>query len=516
MGSMVYRLRMRLRTHLLRVASLGCAGTLALASGPGWAYDQRVHVYVSGKVATGQLPHAIGPEDPAAVELLRQTVYQLASSASDEILRRRFAARYPSLERFDSWEWKRFLALNPEAKVAGIDPDAELPRGEDLQAVYAAASRLPDDDLRNQSRYRHDASRAVLVDNWGQPLPEDPATLALGRLTGLSSQAHAHYGLPRLELSDDPEVLKTDPRRFALPATTKSFGADFAETYTVLALVASRIAGGSRVALVHAGAAAHHIEDVANQIHTVQVGLYEFFVDAKLESIKEELKSAGGLLRPRKAFVEIGIDILTNHHVLAEALFAKHLLEPSDPVARSFERALATVDDAPWQRAKADGCLPGFARRIVEDLAEVSSHEGPEVYRLIRSAAQRRWSQAGQHFDDEDDADGALRPGAETSAFFALEVRGLVRAVAALTLWWGHLEPCLGASDADLEALARTWIAERLDALDAVDERVRAYQPKAPPQNVINLWVPVGYAAALALLLGIAVLARRVASRRRP
>ena len=87
-------------------------------------------------------------------------------------------------------------------------------------------------------------------------------------LTGLSSQAHAHYGLPKLAFSDDPSVLKTEPRRFAIPPTVHTFGADFAESYTMLAALAARLPGGERLALTHAGAAAHHIEDVANQIHS--------------------------------------------------------------------------------------------------------------------------------------------------------------------------------------------------------------------------------------------------------
>src|SRR5206468_4039299 len=109
----------------------------------------------------------------------------------------------------------------------------------------------------------------------------------MGGLTGLSSQAHAHYGLPKLAFSDEPSVLKNDPRRFAIPPTVHTFGAELADSYGGLAALAVRLPGGERLALTHAGAAAHHVEDVANQIHTVQVGLYDFFVSAKVQSIKE-------------------------------------------------------------------------------------------------------------------------------------------------------------------------------------------------------------------------------------
>src|SRR5262249_13923755 len=150
--------------------------------------------------------------------------------------------------------------------------------------------------LRNQSRFRHDAQRRVLLDRFGRPLPEDPATLEMGERTGLSSQAHAHYQLPHLTFSSDPEVLKRDPRRFAIPPTVHTFGAEVADSYTVLSIVASRLPRGDRLSLLFAGAAAHHLEDIANQIHTVQVGIYDFFVDAKLQSFKEELLSLGGYL----------------------------------------------------------------------------------------------------------------------------------------------------------------------------------------------------------------------------
>ena len=40
----------------------------------------------------------------------------------------------------------------------------------------------------------------------------------------------------------------------------------------------------------------HYLGDVGNQIHTVQVGLYDFFVDAALERLKMGLLSGGGYL----------------------------------------------------------------------------------------------------------------------------------------------------------------------------------------------------------------------------
>lgn len=457
---------------------------------------------LSGRSYSGP---ATATGDAAAVKALRERIWHLGAEAHDPELKRRFLVRWPRIETFDAWSMKELFALNPEKRVAGFDDDVALPAGDSARDVYAAASRLPDDDERNRDRFRHDDRRGRVYDSWGRPLPDDPATLEMGGLTGLSSQAHAHYGLPHLAFSDEPSVLKSDPRRFAIPPTVHTFGADFADSYTLLAALASRLPGGQRLALTHAGAAAHHIEDVANQIHTVQVGIYAFFVDAKIESIKEDLASIGGLVRPRPSFASIGIDIISNHHVLAEALYAKHLLNPSDPVAA---RTLAPVTAG---AAKAAACTPGFGRAIAEKLIDQSSYEGPQVYAAIRAAAQRRWSRAGQHFGDGDDPDAALRPGADLSGFFDLEVTGARRALVALGDWWASFATCAALDDDAVRALGEQLVRQRLDALDAAEARARMYTPKPPDANRRNWWIPIGYVVVLIVVLLLVV--RRVRRR---
>jgi hypothetical protein len=470
-------------------------------AGPAAAYDQKVHALLSSRAYAGP---AGASGDTTAVKALRERIWRAGAEARDPELKRRFLLRWPRLETFDAWSMKRLFALNPDKRVAGFDDDAPLPAGDSARDVYAAASRLPDDDERNRDRFRHDDRRGRVYDAWGRPLPDDPATLEMGGLTGLSSQAHAHYGLPHLAFSDEPSVLKSDPRRFAIPPTVHTFGADFADSYTMLALLAARLPGGQRLALTHAGAAAHHIEDVANQIHTVQVGIYAFFVDAKIESIKEDLESVGGLLRPRPSFVSIGIDIISNHHVLAEALYAKHLLNPNDPVAT---RTLAPVAAA----TKASACAPSFGRAIAEKLIDQSSYEGPKVYAAIRAAAQRRWSRAGQHFGDNDDPDAALRPDVDLSGFFDLEVTGARRGLVALGDWWASYDACASAGDDAVRSLAETLVRERLDALDAAEARARRYTPKPPDASQRNWWIPIGY--VIALLVVVLLVGRRVRRR---
>jgi hypothetical protein len=482
------------------------ATAIILCAGTAHAYQQPVHVRLSTREYVGalRLVGAGDGGDAARVRALRERIWRAGATAGGG-LQQRFLARYPELARFDAWELKRLLALNPDQRVAGLDEDVPLPVGSDGAAVFAAASRLPDDDRRNQDRFRHDASRAVVRDHDGKPLPDDPATLEMGDLTGLSSQAHAHYGLPKIAFSDDPEVLKHDPRRFAIPPTVHTFGAAFADLYTALAVISAKLDGGERLALVHAGAAAHHIQDVANQIHTVQVGIYDFFVDAKVESLKEELRSVGGLLRPRPTFVSIGIDIIANHHTLAEALYAKHLLAPGDPVARllapvdtDFETALGRIPAA---------CSPGFGRSIAEAMIDRSSFEGAPVYAAIRAVANRDLSRVGHHFhDDSDDPDAFVRPGADLSHFYDLEARGAARADQALAAWWSRFSACHAA---DADAFVLQLVSDRLDALDAQEARARAWTPRAASQPGITLWVPLLYLALIALAVWIARIIRR-------
>ncbi|MDB4971558.1 MAG: hypothetical protein JWN44_7247 [Myxococcales bacterium] len=487
-----------------------CLVGLAL---PADAYEQAVHVYLSRRGYAGQAqPSAATSSDAAAVRALRERIWRAGSEARDPDVKRRFLARWPGAQAFDAWAMKQLFALNPEQHVAGFDDDVALPSATTPAEIYAAASRLPDDDERNRRRYRHDAARAVVHDPWGRPLPDDPATLEMGSLQGLSSQAHAHYGLPKLAFSDDPSVLKSEPRRFAIPPTVHTFGADFAESYTMLAALAARLPGGQRLALTHAGAAAHHIEDVANQIHTVQVGIYEFFVDAKIESYKEELRSAGGLLRPRSDFVTIGIEIIANHHVLAEGLYAKHLLDPKDPVAA--QTAAAPADDT-LQRdldAQPKSCSAGFARTLTRSLIDRSSFEGAEVYRAIRRVAQTRFSRAGVHYNETDDPDAALKPDVDLAPFFALEAAGARRAGQALAAWWSRFNGCAALDDSAAAALAEQLVRDRLDALDAAEGRARMWSPKPPERERRNWWVPIGYVVAF---LVIVLLVRRRLRRRR-
>ena len=340
----------------------------------------------------------------------------------------------------------------------------------------------------------------------GQPLPFDPMTLKMGGLTGLPSMGHAHYELVKGPLSDDPDVLKRDPRRFAVPADVETWGADFVQTYIDLAILAkaSDLKGGAYLSRIYEGTAFLHLTDVCNQVHTVQIGLYDFFYDATLESYKEKAFTLFGLLGAPRSFRDIGVQILKNHHTLSEALFAKRMkelldgrtLEPNgwssglrdalvalSPPRRGLERRLQEAAGMP-ATPRALLRTP-FAMRLAEEVVEVSSPEGPEVYREIRKVAIPELSGGKLSFDkDHDDPDRFIRDARDpvvTRAlrqFYVLQVRALFRVGAAIRALDDLLTLVTGP-EAQLEvnapAVLERLVETQLNYLDAAEARRRIY-----------------------------------------
>jgi hypothetical protein len=464
-------------------------------------------------------------------DALRVAIWRAGAAHPDEQVRTRFVRRYPDEASFDRWALKEFLALNPEAKVFGIDQIPALPAAPTVRDVAGAGARQPDDDKRNQARFAHDDDRVVRRDPWGQPLPADPAQLNMGGLIGTSSQAHAHYGLPKLEFSDSPDVLKKDPRRFAYPPTARAFAADFTQLYTDLAICAATMGreGGPALGWLYLSNGHHYLQDVANQIHTLQA-IYGFFYDAKIESYKQELFSMGGLFRSRPDFVTIGIGIIKNHHLLAEDLFAKRVAE-----RRAGKGGSAGVGAALDAIGAGDGALEQaldarkpsiddpFGRVVTEEVIEASSREGGEVYELIRGLTRKKLSRAGGSYDSSLDPDAFLRKNPDQKKldrFYHLQAVGFGRAGSALrrhvNLYLAAVETARASDEARQArflASAHRLVATQVAYLDDRDARLAAYKPKAPAAQQINWFVPGG---TLALVLAIAALVRwRIRARRR-
>jgi hypothetical protein len=470
--------------------SLLLVGAALAFPAPARSYEERVHQLIGERALPATLPRDLARPSMADVDELREATWLAGASHPDPGVRERFLSRVPSRRDFDGWAWKQLLGFTPEARVVGIDalPGVE----QDARAVAAFSSRLPDDDKRNVERFAHDRDRRVRRDAAGQPIPADPAQLDMGALTGLSSQAHAHYGLPALQFSDSPEVLKTEPRRFAFPPTAKAFAPEFAQLHTDLAIAAatSGTPGGRALSWIWLGAAHHYIEDVANQVHTLQA-IYPFFVDAKLQSWKENALSLWGFLRPRPGFVEIGIGIIKNHHLFLEDLWGARVLDAAEgraaPAGAVAGLAALVSGDGQMESVLAARALQPsgpFAREIAEELVEASSQEGADVYLAARDVANPRLSRS-RYVYQSGTADAELRPSpdpARLARFYELETRGLARAASAVRehvrLFQAELERADGSEAARLavrDAALQRLVASSVEAMDAREARLASW-----------------------------------------
>jgi hypothetical protein len=498
-------------------------------SRPGLAYSEALHAFVTSRAlaADGASSALVEPATEADLAALRALFWRTASSLPDAALRQEFLARYPDPASFDAWAFKELFMLDPAATVHGFDPAPDVVRRLPRAALLQLASRWPDEDQRNRNRYLHDASRALVRDARGKPLPDDPATLEMGGLTGTSSQGHAHYGLLPGPLSDDPDVLRTDPHRFAVPPDAHTFGADFVQIYTDLALVArgSGLRGGDFLEQTFAGAAFHHLEDLANQIHTVQVGIYEFFRAAFVQSQVRDLVTLGGLFGDRRSLRALGLRLVKNHHLLSEDLFAKRVAEAArgeqaPPGVRAAIEGIRTGDPAFEASARAAVKRGGgaFGRAIALSLIEASCREGPEAYRLIwRLSTPAMRDGAGHEYDDaKDDPDQWLLPGGPGRAeilasFYELEARGLRRAGSALRLWERQFE---AAAAGDPQAVRTEAVQRSLSFLlpyhRQKEQRRAAYAPALQGGRSIDF----RWSAGAAVLIALAVLATRGLRRR--
>ena len=413
-----------------------------LVAAPAFAYNEAVHAFITCKA----LPCASIAQPPSQADLdeLRHRFWQRASAQPE------FARRYPQFAKFDSYEFKQFLMLDPAARVHGFDLTSEP------SMTLGDASRWPDDDERNRHRYFRDDRREVVKQPDGSPTPYDPATLDFGSLAGTTSQGHAHYALVHEPLSDDPEVLKKEPWRFAVPPTAHAYGEEFVSIYSDLAALSPT----PWLRATFTGAAFHHIEDMCNQIHTVQVGIYEFFASAWLQSHERDLFTLGGLFGRRYSLKDIGLQLIANHHLMSEDLFAKHIRYDG-------------------------GEEPG-------PILEKSSREAPEVYRLAWqfSKPTLRDGIHGHEYDSGPDdpdqyVDWSKRQ--QIEAFYALEERGLRRAAYALRRFTPQ--------QSDPTAMLLAYHAQAA-------QRRATYRPSTGE----NLGIAWGYPAAAAVLLALATL----------
>lgn len=438
-----------------------------IVSFPALAYNEAVHAFVTRRALAGpEFSELLQPPTQADLDAFREAF----ARASGKPLR-------------DAWEFKEFLMLDPAAQVHGFDLTRDDARPMTRGELLERASRWPDDDGRNRNRFFRDERREVVRASDGSPIPYDPATLDFGGLTGTTSQGHAHYGLVSEPLSSDPKVLKKEPWRFAVPSTAHAYGPEFVRIYTELAQLAgqSGLPSGPWLQAVFAGAAFHHLEDLCNQIHTVQVGIYEFFQAAFVQSKLQDLKTVGGVFGRRYSLKQIGVRLIANHHLLSEDLFAKRLAE-----AGSAERDLSQ-DDAAIQG--------DLAAAIIK----LSSREAPEAYKLAweYSAKPLHDGIHGHEYKDGDDADQwvSTTPAARAAMekAYALGWKGLARAATAVRAEWTNVR-----------SGAKPLLTEEAAMLTAYHREAAARRAKYKPAGPETLRIAWGYPITAALILVVA------------
>ena len=518
----------------MRRAAAVAGLALAAVVGPGSVargYNEAIHSLLDERAPPRELAaRTVAAPTVAAMDALRVALWRAGSSHPDAAVRAAFLARWPEEAKFDRWAMKELLGLTPEHEIFGID---RLPPGAPatVGALLVLGAREPDDDRRNRDRFAHDAARVVKKDRWDRPVPLDPKQLDLGARSGTASQAWAHYGLPKVEFSAEPSVLKREPWRWSYAQDPRAFAPHFADVHTDLALCAASLdePAGEGLAWLIVGQAHHYVEDVANQIHTLQA-IYPFFFDAKLQAIYEDLRSVGGLLRSRPSFVDVGIQIITNHHLVGEDLFAARVADAiaGRDVPPGVAAALAAITSGdPELERDLDGLAlsadQAFAGMITQAVIERSSREGGLLYEATRQVVSARLSKANVAYEDPPAEVWARKHATaeEWATFYDLQRRGFARAGSALRRHVALVDQALAPGRADplvrrarLEATAQRLVATRLAVMAEAEARLAAWVVPPPAAAVIAWWVP-GFYAGLLALVGLIVWRVRVRRRRR-
>jgi hypothetical protein len=477
------------RSLLFRACALCAAFTIGV--NPAAAYDERVHQAITADALRDKpsLNAERKVPDAASLDRFRLHLYVVLAELPE------FREKYPNPATFDRWAFKEFLGLNPEADIYGIDRLA-VQTGSSLDLLVRSA-RHPDEDRRNQNRFAHDGSRTILRDSYGQPLPADPATLEMGAIEGLSSQAHAHYQLPQWVKSSDFEVLKSEPWRFGLPAEVHTFGLRFAQRFFLLSLLARtwKDPAAAYFADLFLGHAIHYAQDSTLPLHTLQVGLYDFFVDAKLGEFREDLFSMGGIFYRHPILRKIGTGIINNYHVFAEKLLAESLANvlpgnaakaPLPPHAFGMLDAqtanlflAATPSQKDWESTTT----------VLWPLVERSAREGAEIYRLAYKLGGRKLSKVDVEFGERDEAAQYLRhypgSGADLERICKLQAEAAARAEA-ITQWLLDSRES-AAAGADMREVERALAHDCLEMENEAATR-RAFFVPSPPFAPVDYW----------------------------
>lgn len=451
----------------------------------------------------------------ADLERFRRWFYDNARALQDTSARNSFVRRYPTAAAFDARAFKEFLMLNGAASVFGIDsfpaayrarhasdarvdPYPQYSEGNALPLPQALSmgSIWPDFDRRNQDRLFRGPDGTPRLTTTGDTIPFDPMTLNMGRLTGPTSQAHAHYGLNHVPKSSDPATIRSAPWNYVVargfPGEVETYAEQNAQNYTDLALL-TLLEGGSgmtTLSSIYAGNALHYITDVASPVHTIQGGTPSITNDVTLARIIRQIKAGFGLWGTVPSADELSVDIISNLHSLSERIFQVELSEVLSMAAQNNLDAIpASMREAPTAMTRGDtvmavnyrslvnGALrqtryPEFGRLLAAGVIDDGYEGGAEILRLTRIMANNDVRRASDGVIDFDTIPGdrvwtyvSSRANETMQAalrkFNDLQIKGLKRANEAATTWW-YVYGLTAQPAANKKVEARNTILSRL------------------------------------------------------
>lgn len=441
----------------------------------------------------------------------------------DAAVRARYVKRWPEPAKFTARAFKRLMSLNEDLPQNGFDRAEQLPCTA-LKALSLGSGQT-DTDHRNRERLAYDAHGKQIKLSDGREVPADPGALNMGAVRGLSSQAHAHYGLTAEPLSADPAVLQEAPWRFAISAgwpgePVRAFAREQCQLHYDLAVLAHAWgqAPGRSLGFLFLGHGMHFVEDVGNQIHTVQIGHYDLIKRGKVLYYKRALKTLGGYLDELKPWTRVALEQITTHHVISENLNAKRVKEAvagkATPLIQGVLDGLGQDDPelvADFDRLPKAGDRPARAAAILGALVERSSREGADVYRHVALALHPRMAEYGVLVDTEDDdpdtflgdtKDPVVAENLE--ALYKLHGRAYKRVGTALRrVYAAFAEDTKSGDRAD--AFAAALLKDRLDFVDSEEERLARYVANPPKAGALTVREPVWLAVPLAPVLLILV-----------
>ncbi len=497
-------------TFVLLAASASVVPCVALA------HHQEVHAWAESFLVPDSTELTVPSEGD--LERFRHFLYDVWSKSP--VIGSRFKKLYPTFTSFDAREFKRFLGLSLEHPVPGIDVVG--PVLDSLRLAQWACAQ-PDEGM-NQDNWLYDDSGGLITDRWGRPVPFDPASAQMGGISGLVSQAYAHYQLCPGPKTDDFDILASHPERFASPPDVKTYAAHFAQVFADLAVLArmSDSPASRYLYVLFRGYSHHFILDGSDHFHTVQVGSRKFFVDALKQSLWFNTISAGGLFFRVPSLVTIGVRIISNHHLLGENLYAAWLsgMIPRDGIHDRAQEALKEGDSILKRRMKALGCpSPAAECTFLGTMlaSSLSCTDARQAYELVSELAVPEISSWDVKVPDSLDAVRKYIvwpvPVEQADHFEKLMNQSMARFSVVVRITDQSLEEVI--SHQEVLTVAVRLGKRLMDYQEDCRQRRASYVPQPPEKTGVNWWYPAAELWFINLLLLIYPLRRIIISGRK-